>query len=171
MKAAGLTHGAFYGYFASKDELIGQACAHGLANTDESWKASANPLKALAELYLADDHCENVAEGCLFAALGSEVARQNADARGALTEALRVRIAALSDRLPSASSSAKRERAIATWAGLIGTLALARAVDDPGLTEEILSAGKAVFGGKRTTTAGTSPARKRKSKRRSAPAR
>jgi TetR/AcrR family transcriptional repressor of nem operon len=149
MKAAGLTHGAFYGYFSSKEELIDQACAQGLADVDESWRASSDPLTALAGLYLAADHCENPGEGCLLAALGSEVVRQSGDARRALTDALRARIDILAELSPGDSPAARREKAIATWAGLIGALILARAVDDPALTGELLRTGKAVFGGKR----------------------
>src|SRR5215813_374037 len=57
MEAAGLTHGAFYGHFASKEDLIAQACAAAFAHADESWRAAAAPRRKLARLYLAEDHC------------------------------------------------------------------------------------------------------------------
>jgi TetR/AcrR family transcriptional repressor of nem operon len=154
MKAAGLTHGAFYSHFKSKDDLVTHACAYALAQSDESWRTAAAPRKELARLYLADDHCLNRAEGCAFAALGSEVVRHNADTRGVVTQGFRDRIEALAPRLDGPRST-RRTQAIATWAGLVGTLILARAVDDEPLSQEILAAGRTVFGGTRPRAAAT----------------
>jgi TetR/AcrR family transcriptional repressor of nem operon len=145
MKAAGLTHGAFYSHFKSKDELVACACAHALGRADESWRAAPDPLSKLATLYLADDHCDNRADGCAFAALGSEVVRQSDEARKVLTGALRQRVEVLAAGLDG-SSATNREQALATWAGLIGSLVLARVVNDAALSQEILKAGRSVFG-------------------------
>jgi TetR/AcrR family transcriptional regulator, transcriptional repressor for nem operon len=156
MQAAGLTHGAFYSHFKSKDELVAHACAHALAHTDESWRTAPSPTNRLARLYLADDHCVNRAGGCAFAALGSEVVRQTDDARRAVRDALRERIDALA-RLLDGPPSRCRAQAIATWAGLVGTLVLARLANEESLSKEILDAGRTVFGGK--------PARRRRDRR------
>ncbi len=145
MKAAGLTHGAFYSHFRSKDDLVAQACAYALAGSDESWRRATAPGAELARLYLADDHFLNRADGCALAALGSEVVRRSGATRRVVGKALRERVEALAPSLPGAPS-ARRERAIGTWAGLVGTLVLARAVADGVFSKEILDAGRRLFG-------------------------
>ena len=82
MKSAGLTHGGFYGHFKSKDDLVAQACGRAMARMRENWarvidQASGDPLDTMADHYLSSRHRENVGRGCLMAALGSEVARQD----------------------------------------------------------------------------------------------
>lgn len=146
MKEAGLTHGGFYGHFASKEDLVTQACAHGFTKMDEPWAAARDPLAALAAAYLAEDHCEQPGEGCLLPTLGSDIARQGGGVRQAYTEFLRERIDRLTTLLPGRSKAARRRQAIATWAGLVGAMMLARAVDDPALSAEIRKAGIATFG-------------------------
>jgi TetR/AcrR family transcriptional repressor of nem operon len=148
MKEAGLTHGGFYGHFESKEDLIAQACAHGLAMADDSWTASADPIAALAAAYLNQEHCDNPGEGCVLAALGADVARQGTGVRHAFTDGFRLRIDQLARLMPGRSRAARRRRAIATWAGLAGAMVLARAVDDPALSREIQKAGVATFGEK-----------------------
>jgi TetR/AcrR family transcriptional repressor of nem operon len=148
MKEAGLTHGGFYGHFDSKDDLVAKACTHALVNADDSWRSAADPQAALAAAYLNPEHCANPGGGCVLAALGPDIARQPADARKALTDSVRTRVDQLATLLPGRSASARRKQAIATWAGLVGAMVLARGVDDPSLTEEILEVGKKVFGGK-----------------------
>src|ERR1700761_4063293 len=74
MSAAGLTHGAFYSYFSSKEELVTHACEHVLLGNDSS---HPNPegLLDFARYYLSDTHRNDHSGGCLFAALGTEAAR------------------------------------------------------------------------------------------------
>ncbi|NUP06257.1 MAG: TetR/AcrR family transcriptional regulator [Polyangiaceae bacterium] len=146
MKAAGLTHGAFYGYFTSKEDLVAQACEHALAATDATWRESSDARSVLATRYLSKEHVRDRGGGCVFAALGSDVPRQKEDTRKTVTDAFRERVEALAKRLPGTSVAARRKEAIATWSGLVGSLILARAVDDPELEREILNAGIATFG-------------------------
>jgi TetR/AcrR family transcriptional repressor of nem operon len=148
MKEAGLTHGGFYGHFESKDDLVAQACEHALVNADDSWRSAADPLATLAAAYLNAEHCANPGDGCVLAALGPDISRQPAGARRAFTDSVRTRIDQLSTLLPGRSPSARRKQAIAAWAGLVGAMVLARGVDEPSLTEEILEVGRKVFGGK-----------------------
>src|ERR1700734_671431 len=107
MNAAGLTHGGFYGYFKSKDDLIAQSLAQiftqGPAQID---------LSRYAESYLSQRHCQNVASGCPTAALGSETARQTAEARAAMTKGLRQHIERLSKSARGKTSAKKRRVAI-----------------------------------------------------------
>lgn len=49
------------------------------------------------------------------------------------------------------SAAARRQQAISTFSGLVGAMVLARAVDDPALSDEILAAARAAYGGRRST--------------------
>src|SRR5438093_9184140 len=78
MKAAGLTHGGFYGHFGSKEDLAAEACAHARRDPWASWM-DAPPqqrLEGIVRSYLTPRHRDDRTHGCLFAALGSDVVRQ-----------------------------------------------------------------------------------------------
>ncbi len=146
MKRAGLTHGGFYGHFASKDDLASQMTERVLAR--EGWieALSGKQTPSVGEFvrgYLSPRHRDNAGRGCLFAALGSEAARQPRSVRRAFTEGFRVRLDRLIDLMPARSAAARRQRALATMSGLVGALVLARAVDDAELSDEILAAASA----------------------------
>lgn len=145
MKRAGLTHGGFYGHFPSKEDLMAEACARALAESLAKWRARVDaepddPLGAVAALYLSESHCAQPGGGCAIAALGSEAARHGEPVRRAMTDGLRPLIDLLAERVPGRSKSAKRQKALATFASMVGAVTLARAVDDPALAEEILRA-------------------------------
>src|SRR5262252_1734164 len=147
MKAAGLTHGGFYGQFASKEDLAAEACAHSRTDPWAAW-LDAPPDQRLAGIvrnYLTPRHRDNRTTGCLFAALGSDVGRQPRSVRRAFTERVRAKIDLLRGVVPGRSAAARRDKAIATLAGLVGALILARAVDDPALSDDILEAAAATF--------------------------
>jgi TetR/AcrR family transcriptional repressor of nem operon len=145
MKAAGLTHGGFYGHFGSKEDLEAQALSLALARSVTDWSqlidsAAARPLSALAGQYLCSDHRENVGEGCALAALGVDTAREGEPVRRALTAGLEPLLALLSNVMPGRSRARRRRRAIVTIAEMVGAIMLARAVNDPALSDEILAA-------------------------------
>jgi TetR/AcrR family transcriptional repressor of nem operon len=83
-----------------------------------------------------------------MAALGSDMARQEPSVRRAFTEGIKPLLATLERIVPGRGSAARRERALATMAGLVGALVLARAVEDPELSEEFLRATEAILGGR-----------------------
>ena len=143
MKSAGLTHGGFYGNFASKEDLIALSCEHALersANTMQQVieRSGENALAAIAAAYLSPAHRDGTAEGCVLAALGAEAARQGSPVRGAFTRSVRSVVDALTKLMPGKLKRAKRQQAIATYASLVGALVLARSVDDAELSDEIL---------------------------------
>ena len=145
MQAAGLTHGGFYKHFGSKDDLEAQATGVALARNAADWRrlfegAAARPLSAFIDEYLSPHHRDDLGKGCAIAALGADVARQGERVRSALTGGLEPFLQLLSDAIPGRSKAVRRRKAIATMAELIGTLILARAVDDPALSDEILAA-------------------------------
>jgi TetR/AcrR family transcriptional regulator, transcriptional repressor for nem operon len=145
MKKSGLTHGGFYGHFASKEQLIAEASIRALANSVRNWEkvisaTTGNPLEAIAAHYLSSKHRAGVGTGCLFAALGAEVPRHGTFLRNAVTQGLLRFVEMLSRIVPGHSAKARRQRALATYASLVGGMVLARAVSDASLSNEILCA-------------------------------
>jgi len=144
MKSAGLTHGGFYGHFKSKDDLVAQACGRAAKKMCDSWirqlDQASDPLDTLADTYLATKHRDNAGRGCTVAALGSELARQSSAVRHVVTEEIKPFIEYLSGIVQGNSAGLRRERAIAVYASLVGAIVIARAVDDPALSNEALHA-------------------------------
>ena len=143
MKRAGLTHGGFYGQFASKDDLAAETTARvlGKAGWQERLTGKADPsFGDVVRAYLSPRHRDDPGTGCLLSSLGSDAARQPRAVRRALTDGFRVRLDAWLKLVPGRSVAARREKALATMAGLVGALILSRAVDDPALSDEILEA-------------------------------
>ncbi len=138
MNEAGLTHGAFYGHFPSKEALIAEAVGHALpsaANSPDPRRLAAD----YADGYLSVRHRNNRATACLFSSLGTEAARGSADLRHRMTQATRYRIDHLTVDADGDTPHTKRRAAIAAWASMVGAMVLARIVDDEELSREILS--------------------------------
>jgi TetR/AcrR family transcriptional repressor of nem operon len=147
MKAAQLTHGGFYGHFASKDDLVAQASQRAMARAATNWTnvtagAPKNPYAALLEHYLSPRHRDDPGHGCAFAALSGEAARCGTPVRSAFASGLEPLIEIIAKAVPGRSKSGRRRKAVAAVAELVGALMLARAVDDPALSNEILDAAK-----------------------------
>ncbi|WP_438950895.1 TetR/AcrR family transcriptional regulator [Porticoccus sp.] len=146
MQEVGLTHGGFYGHFASKEALIAEASTCTLKHSLTEWnefvdRSSDDPLTAIVDRYLSRNHRDNPGEGCLLAALGPDLSRQGADVRHAASGAIRSALDFLTKLVPGKSKAAKRQKAISAYATLVGTMVMARIVDDPILSQEILDAG------------------------------
>jgi TetR/AcrR family transcriptional repressor of nem operon len=137
MKDAGLTHGAFYGYFPSKEALIAEAIGEALPPAPDKAKPR-RPAADYADGYLSVRHRDNRATSCLFSSLGTEAARGSADLRHSMTDAVRSRIDHLSVEAEGDTSAEKRRAAIAACSAMVGAMVLARVVDDEKLSKEIL---------------------------------
>ena len=137
MQEAGLTHGAFYGYFPSKEALIAEAIGEALPPAPDKAKPR-RPAADYADGYLSVRHRDNRATSCLFSSLGTEAARGSADLRHSMTDAVRSRIDHLSVEAEGDTSAEKRRAAIAAWSAMVGAMVLARLVDDEKLSREIL---------------------------------
>ncbi|BCH34439.1 TetR family transcriptional regulator [Mesorhizobium sp. L-8-10] len=135
MKAAGLTHGGFYGYFKNKDDLI----ARTLAELQGETEPPSVDLATLAEQYLSPEHRDNFACGCPVAALASETIRQPGGARAEMTAGLKRQIERLSQVAPGSGQAYRRRAAIGSWAAMVGALILARMSDDSELSNEVLT--------------------------------
>ena len=147
MKEAGLTHGGFYGHFVSKDDLVAQASQRAMARAAMNWTnvtagAPKNPYAALLEHYLSPRHRDDPGHGWAFAALSGQAARCGKPVRSAFASGLEALIEIIAKAVPSRSKSGRRRKAVAAVAELVGALMLARAVDDPALSNEILDAAK-----------------------------
>ncbi|THV16838.1 TetR/AcrR family transcriptional regulator [Rhizobium rhizophilum] len=134
MKAAGMTHGGFYGHFSSKDDLVAQTLAHALSADSVGDGAFSDFVAS----YLAPRHRDNPGNGCPTAGLAAAIRHQTPAAKAAMSEGLRAQIARIEQALPEQGAADKRRAAIGSWAAMVGAIILARAVDDPELSEEIL---------------------------------
>jgi TetR/AcrR family transcriptional repressor of nem operon len=106
------------------------------------WAQKA-PLQGLLDWYLTARHRDRPGEGCLYAALAADVARQNSPAlRRTFTAGLRPLIDTLLQIVPGRSKAARRQKALACLSAMVGALILARAVDDAELSNEILAAAR-----------------------------
>jgi TetR/AcrR family transcriptional regulator, transcriptional repressor for nem operon len=157
MEEAGLTHGGFYGHFASKADLADQACSAALVESNQKWEAlaqgsSGDALAEIARSYLSKRHRDDPGNGCVFAALGSEVARRSDPVRSSVTQGVRAQLGTLERVAKARSKAARREKAITALSGMVGAMVLARLVNDSALSKEILTVAASAFGGHRDDT-------------------
>jgi TetR/AcrR family transcriptional repressor of nem operon len=144
MAAAGLSHGGFYRHFASKEQLVAEACAAAMDSGAKTAAAMLSPhgkrngLQAFAANYLSADHRDNRSGGCALAALGSELVRADEKTRAAATEGLLKLVELIARQFGGMSPDAARRRALVALATLVGALTLARMVTDPKLSTAIL---------------------------------
>ena len=141
MQAAGLSHGGFYTYFESKDDLVAQACAASLERQAGRLRAvkgdKKSELQAYISRYLSTKNRDEPGQACLFPALAADVVRQAEPVRRVFSEGVEDyldALAALSD------SGEGRAKAITLLSTLVGAMVLARAVKDESLSDEILTA-------------------------------
>ena len=126
MKAAGLTHGGFYTHFASKDQLVAEACTAAVDAAIASWGMEAQPtINAAVAAYLSTRHRDDPASGCPLAAIGSELSRADKKTREAATEGFKRLVAVLAGK--SETQDARR-RALVAVATMIGAVTMSRVV-------------------------------------------
>jgi TetR/AcrR family transcriptional repressor of nem operon len=146
MKDAGLTHGGFYAHFDSREAMLAEAADRAGAEsvaTLERIAAAAPPergLQALTRAYLSKEHLEGPDSGCPMAALGSEMPRQAPEVRRAATRRIKEAVDLVARQLPDWGKPGAHEQALATVSMMVGAMVLARAVDDPKLSDAIRSA-------------------------------
>lgn len=146
MKEAGLTHGAFYAHFPSREAMLAEAAARACAETAAATAGvvssvpAEQALNAMLRTYLSPEHLAQVELGCPLAALGSETARQAPEVRRVTTRHVKEMIDFVARQSPDWGQPAAHERALVTVATMVGTLMLARAVDEPALSASLCEA-------------------------------
>jgi AcrR family transcriptional regulator len=146
MKEAGLTHGAFYAHFASREAMLAEAAQRACAESAAAAAdvvASTPPKSALASMlraYLSREHLEQAEMGCPLAALGSETPRQAPEVRRVTTRHIKEMIDLVARQSSDWGQPGAHEQALVTIATMVGALLLARAVDEPALSDRLLKA-------------------------------
>ena len=141
MKAAGLTHGGFYAHFPSREAMLAEAADRAGSESVAMMERIAaklpqqQALPAMLQAYLSKEHLEGIETGCATAALGSEMPRQTPEVRRAATRRIKEMIDLVARHSPDWGQPGAHERALVTVATMVGALMLARAVDEPMLSD------------------------------------
>jgi TetR/AcrR family transcriptional repressor of nem operon len=144
MSDAGLTNGAFYSHFDSKEDLVQAVLANALDRRENRLRAVAADnagLETMIRDYLSPRHRDRPDDGCPTAALVAEVARHPKATREAFTAKVSTFIELIATQISAGSAEARRRNAVAIYGMMVGTLQLARAVNDKKLSDEILESG------------------------------
>jgi TetR/AcrR family transcriptional regulator, transcriptional repressor for nem operon len=146
-KEAGLTHGALYKHFPSKEALAAEAFYHPIAaknsETDVSDKKRKVSFEESLDAMFSIEHRDNLANGCPMTASASEIARQGPAVAASFTRAFKERLTSLEASIKGRmSASQRRQFAVSALAAQIGAIAVARAVAkvDASLSKEVLQA-------------------------------
>jgi TetR/AcrR family transcriptional regulator, transcriptional repressor for nem operon len=145
MASAGLTQGAFYKQFASKDDLAAQASGRALESAFARWSSAAaanpqHPLGAIIAFYLSMEHSAERMDGCPVVALGSDAARQGVGVKAAFEAGIREYIRFISPMTGEAGDDEPGSKAMAVLSTMVGAVLLSRAVNDDKLSRQILRA-------------------------------
>jgi TetR/AcrR family transcriptional regulator, transcriptional repressor for nem operon len=146
MADAGLTNGAFYVHFDSKEQLVRQVLDDALARREQVWRRLEDEEGALAAMigdYLSARHRDDPGGGCPTAAIVAEVAREPAATRSTFTERIADIVARIAAKVKGPSAKQREADALAIYALMVGALQLARAVNDRQLSDRILQSGAA----------------------------
>ena len=144
MSDAGLTNGAFYGHFRSKEDLVANVLADQLRAQRQSFDAQSSDragLEAFIRSYLSPEHRDQSADGCPSAALIDEIVRRPAATKRVFTDELAATMNDIASRLDPTDVEAARVDALALFGFMLGTLQLARALTDRDLSDQLLARG------------------------------
>ena len=142
MSEAGLTNGAFYAHFDSKEDLVREVLSHtGFRSKLSKAAESGTGLEGAIRDYLSQNHRDDPGQGCPTSALVAEIARHPKATRDAFTGKVSDVIELIAAGLEQGTDAERRRKAVAIYAVMVGTLQLARAVNDKRLSREILQSG------------------------------
>ena len=145
MKGAGLTQGAFYKQFVSKEDLAAQASKRAFESASRRWSAAAaahpkNPLRAVLGFYLSMDHRGEKMDGCPIVALGADAARQSEEVKEPFEAGIKAHLEVLGQLIGETDAKESRDKAMAVLSTMVGAVVLSRAVNDERLSEQLLQA-------------------------------
>jgi TetR/AcrR family transcriptional regulator, transcriptional repressor for nem operon len=145
MKGAGLTQGAFYKQFASKEDLAAQASRRAFESAFNRWATAIaakpeDPLGAVMAFYLSMGHREKKMDGCPLVALAADAARQGGEVKASFEAGIKAHLEVLGRLLAETEDSEAKGKAMAVLSQMVGAVTLSRAVNDPGLAQSLLDA-------------------------------
>lgn len=145
MKSAGLTQGAFYKQFASKEDLAAQASRRALESASRRWSATAatnpqDPLGSVIAFYLSMAHRAERMDGCPVVALGSDAARQGTHVKASFEAGIREYLEMLGSWVGEADGEEPGGKAMAILSTMVGAVLLSRSVNDEQLSKRFLQA-------------------------------
>ena len=143
MKSAGLTQGAFYKQFASKEDLAAQASERALESALGRWTHTAesnpdDPLGAVVRFYLSAGHRDEIADGCPIVSLGTDAARQGSDVKASFEAGINKHLDILSRWTGADGDEKARSKAMAILSTMVGAVILSRAVNDERMSKQFL---------------------------------
>jgi AcrR family transcriptional regulator len=144
MSDAGLTNGAFYAHFKSKEDLVASVLADQLRTQRQGFDGLPSDragLEAMVRLYLSPQHRDQCADGCPSAALLDEIVRRPAATRQVFTDEQLATADAIAARLDPTDPEAARTDALTLLGLMVGTLQLSRALTDRDLSDQLLAQG------------------------------
>ncbi|MEI9406449.1 TetR/AcrR family transcriptional regulator [Mesorhizobium argentiipisi] len=144
MKGAGLTQGAFYKQFDSKEDLTAQASRRAMEHATRRWSSvaagSPDPLEALIGLYLSTGHREEKSDGCPIVALGSDAARQGEEVRARFQDGIAAHLEVLDELMPAAKGPKTHRKAMAMLSLMVGAVTISRILGDEEMSQRFLDA-------------------------------
>ena len=145
MESAGLTQGAFYKQFASKEDLAAQASGRALESASRRWSDAiaanpGDPLGVVLAFYLSPEHREEVMDGCPIVALGSDAARQGGDVKASFEAGVKTHLELLGRLIAGTDGEEPQRKAMAILSTMVGAVILSRVVNDPDLARAFLDA-------------------------------
>lgn len=137
-RSVGLTHGGFYGQFpGGKEQLASEAVSRTFESNIQDWQ-NAKSIPELIEGYLTQEHLDNWTEGCPIPALGADVARTGGVVSHSFTQGVERLIGTLMVLVEGESEEEKHSEALRVLSSIAGAMLIARAVDDPELSKQLL---------------------------------
>lgn len=145
MKEAGLTNGAFYAHFASKEVLVEAVIADQVQRQIESFQTQSHDIagvKAIIDLYLSPEHRDNCGLGCPSAALLDEIVRRPESSKQVYSTGMLELVDSFQTHFPQLDTEQTRSLMFALFGLLVGTLQLARAMSDERTSNFVLESGR-----------------------------